>query len=441
MQLLFHLLLVCPLVIRASRCSGTATPGPPNPLPIDDSEPKLVKSVKNGHLYTIGANSNISKQIYLVHVYGTAYEMGYAQGALLGDELKEFIPKVFAYLETQVFKNASTNPFEAWVARTGLNLALDLSYGVTKKYTPSYAMEEIYGLSNATGISADDIRRMQWIGELTRGACSMYGAWGEATMQSRQGRLLQLRALDWDTDGPFKDYASITVYHPTPESASAGHAFANVGFIGWMASVTGMSSVPLAISEIGVSYPDETFGPERYLAPGYPFGFVIRDVLQFDLSLTEAIDRITGAKRTCDLILGVGDGNSNSFRGFRYSPESALVMDDANLLPLTDWHPRIPDVVYWGMDWICENDNRMLSHQLNAYHGNISVHNTIRYMLPYVQTGNLHIAIYDHSAMTMHVAFAADSEYKGSLVNAYQRQYMRLDMASLFSLPPPKIKV
>ena len=29
-----------------------------------------------------------------------------------------------------------------------LDLALDLSYDVTKKYTPSYVMEEIYGESN-----------------------------------------------------------------------------------------------------------------------------------------------------------------------------------------------------------------------------------------------------------------------------------------------------
>ena len=114
---MLFLLLVCSSTVQASRCSGTAKPGPPNNLPIDgllmnflvgmaqecvtrrsnylccsssraDSEPVLVKSVKNGHLYTVGANNDISKQVHLVHVYGTAYEMGYAQGALLGDELK-----------------------------------------------------------------------------------------------------------------------------------------------------------------------------------------------------------------------------------------------------------------------------------------------------------------------------------------------------------------
>ena len=38
-----------------------------------------------------------------------------------------------------------------------------------------------------------------------------------------------------------------------------------------------------------------------------------------------------------------------------------------NLLPVNkSWHPPIEDVVYWGMDWICPNDNRMLAHQVHA---------------------------------------------------------------------------
>ena len=32
------------------------------------------------------------------------------------------------------------------------------------------------------------------IGELTKGACSMFGAWGKATSH---GQTVQLRALDW----------------------------------------------------------------------------------------------------------------------------------------------------------------------------------------------------------------------------------------------------
>ena len=36
--------------------------------------------------------------------------------------------------------------------------------------------------------------------------------------------------------------------------------------------------------------------------------YLLRDIIQFDSSLQEAMQRITDAHRTCDLILGVGDG-------------------------------------------------------------------------------------------------------------------------------------
>ena len=41
------------------------------------------------------------------------------------------------------------------------------------------------------------------LGELTKGGCSMYGAWGDAVANTNSN-LWQLRALDWDVDGPFK---------------------------------------------------------------------------------------------------------------------------------------------------------------------------------------------------------------------------------------------
>jgi isopenicillin-N N-acyltransferase-like protein len=319
--------------------------------------------------------------------------------------------------------------------QVGLSAALDLSYERTKAYIKPYVMQEIRGLSDSTNgtLSVRDIRNVMWLGELTRGSCSMFGARDSAT-RSRGGKLLQLRALDWDVEGPFKNFAAIVVYHPNP---GEGHAWANVGFAGFTASVTGFSEAQLGLSEIGVSFPDASFGPETYLAKGYPFGYLIRDVLQFDASLDEATERITGATRTCDLILGVGDGKANDFSGFQYSPHVARVIKPGGLLPVNaSWHPPIDDVVYWGMDWICPNDNRMLAHQLNALHGNLTAENTISDVVSYVGTGDLHIAVYDHAARLMYVATARPDGGAGP-VNAYQRQFTRLDMAALFAEKPP----
>jgi isopenicillin-N N-acyltransferase like protein len=81
------------------------------------------------------------------------------------------------------------------------------------------------------------------IGELTKGSCSMFGAWGNATLG---GNLIQLRALDWDFDGPYRKYATVTVYHPSRKQD--GHAWANVGFAGWLGVLSGASEKGLAVS-------------------------------------------------------------------------------------------------------------------------------------------------------------------------------------------------
>ncbi len=42
----------------------------------------------------------------------------------------------------------------------------------------------------------------------------------------------------------------------------------------------------------------------------------------------DAISRMVNTRRTCDLILGVGDGKLPEFRGFAYSYSDLIVMDD-----------------------------------------------------------------------------------------------------------------
>ena len=67
-----------------------------------------------------------------------------------------------------------------------------------------------------------------------------------------------------------------------------------------------MSDVALGISEIGVSFTDGSFGEES--REGTPFVYPMRDLLQWTDSLAAAREAIRAAKRTCRLILGVGDG-------------------------------------------------------------------------------------------------------------------------------------
>jgi len=256
----------------------------------------------------------------------------------------------------------------------------------------------------------------------------MFGAWGDAIPSTHN--LLQMRSLDWNTDGPFVNFPQITVYHPT----SNGHDFANIGWTGWLGAITGISSKKLAISEIGVAFPDDSFGRESRF--GIPFTYLLRDILQFDNSLADSEHRITTAKRTCDLILGVGDGNMGQFRGIQYSASVANFFNDTDMLPIADWHPRMNNIVYYGMDWLCPGYNIVLHNQLQAAWGVITPDLTIRNITSRTQSGNLQIAIYDLTNMIVHTANARRDGASGP-VDAFDRQFVQFDANALFREVPP----
>jgi hypothetical protein len=273
--------------------------------------------------------------------------------------------------------------------------------------------------------------RINLFAELTKASCSFVGAWGAAVSNDHS---YQVRALDYDTDGPFKDYPVLTVYHP-----STGNNWAQVGWPGSIGALTGISSAQMAISEIGVSFADDSFGQGTENTPpekvhGKPWMYVLRDVLQFSSTLEEGIKSIQESNRTCNLIIGLGDGKENYVNGIEYSGYVANPYDDETLLPVNDtWHPKIQNVVYNGMDWNCPTYTSVLGEQLQKYHGKIDAVSISRYILPTVQTGNLHIAITDLTDMQYFLAFArASTADESEPFNAYERQFTQIDMKALF---------
>lgn len=257
----------------------------------------------------------------------------------------------------------------------------------------------------------------------------MYGAWGNATAG---GKTLSMRALDWDTQMPAVQQPTVFIYHPSDGS----NTFANVGFVGWIGALTGQSDRQMSIHEIGVSFPDATFGNESFA--GIPFVFLLRDILQYDVTVEDTIARIRGANRTCDLILGAGDGKLETFAAFEYSASVANVFNDTNQMPLYPWHPRIPSMVYYGMDWLCPSYNQAMATQLTKWHGSLTPAATINDVLPIVQTGDVHAAVYDLTEQQIYVSFyATNASSVPTPPNAYDRQFTQLNLTALFAEAPP----
>ncbi len=94
-------LLVCLLaIIYPVQLANPPCGGKYNTNPILRDEPTFVSSVPNGKRYVVGSGYD---KINIVHVYGgTPYDMGYALGKLMSEDLQRLVPEYFAYLDNKV---------------------------------------------------------------------------------------------------------------------------------------------------------------------------------------------------------------------------------------------------------------------------------------------------------------------------------------------------
>ncbi|KNC53440.1 uncharacterized protein AMSG_08947 [Thecamonas trahens ATCC 50062] len=435
-------------VVYGAHCHGQPNPNAPqNLLPVNTGEPELVATHANGKLFRAGTSEG---SFYVLHLWGTPYECGVAQGTLLKDEVKAFVNGVYAYIEDQIdLALNSTKPghyVPHWllndIAEFGIDAALDLEIAATRPWTPAYFLEEIKGLADATGLSYLAIERVHLLGELTKGGCSLLSAYDSAI--TSEYSLLGVRALDWNTDAVFVDHAQVTVYHPSGDwgKQGPGHAFANVGFSGFIGSFNGVSAANTYSQEIGVTFPDETFGKESRF--GIPFTYLLRDLIQFDETIEQAETRVRDAKRTCDLILGfghLGDSDGEPFRAIQYSASVANFFNSTTLMPLTSWHPRMEDLVYYEGDWLCEQGDVVMHRQLAYAHGELSPELVIKNITSVVATGDTFTSVYGFRHDGQHAlyqAFARSSSESGP-DPAYLRQFTKLDLADLWAEAKPTL--
>jgi len=336
--------LLCILValVLLSSPSEAGCPGStPNTIPPITAAPTFVASVPNGKLYI---STEVKPPIRVLHVYGDAYERGLAAGQLLKPQLTVFLPDVLKYmdtkLETVIAKYLPFMPkwLTNYIVSHGIPEALDLTANLTRPFTPQHFVDEIRGISDGSGVSFGLITRLNMIPELIKAACSMIGAWGPAiNLAGPDNTLFQLRALDWDTGGPFANYPLVTIHHPP---ATDGVPFATWGWTGFVGAITGFSSSSVGICEKWWATYNGT-----YFMEGYPFPYLLRDILQYDPDISAAFNRIMHAQRTCSIWVGLGDSDTNQMRVVQYSHDILNIFSDVSY-PSYPNHPNFRGLTY-----------------------------------------------------------------------------------------------
>lgn len=414
----------------AQPSAPTGCKGTPNPYTPKASNATFIQSVPNGKLYI---DYGVTPPMRIVHLWGSAYEMGFATGSLLAADLQVFIPQVMAYFE-QTAGDSFPKDTPSWllniIEKYGVPLALDWTYEMTKPYTPKHYDDELAGLAAGARINLRELRRLNMIPELIKAACSMVGAWGPAIAESRVGSTLyQLRALDWETKGPFQDYPVVMVYHTEDQTTKQPtYDFATLGWTGFVGALTGYSSANVGICE---KYWGGYNG--TYIEAGYPFPYVLRDILQFDGDVQTAYERIQEARRTCAIFVGLGDSKTNQFRAVEYSHTYLDIFSDKDY-PDYKNHPRMDGLVYIDKHFQPSHDP-CLGAALAERYGQVDELGLI-YAASMHQTGDTHAAVYDYARNFMYVS-SASSASTPPIIPAYNRQFLKLDLTQLWAETKP----
>jgi hypothetical protein len=99
-------MLVAVQAVTLQNCKGHT-----NELPITTTSPTPWREVENGSAFLAG---NVEPQIKVIHMWGTAYQQGRAQGELLKDVLPGYMGEVLDYIHEQIDEVGSLTKSLKW---------------------------------------------------------------------------------------------------------------------------------------------------------------------------------------------------------------------------------------------------------------------------------------------------------------------------------------
>lgn len=209
-----------------------------------------------------GAAFEIYKEIPLLHLSGTPYEMGYQHGKLLGPQI------------------ARLNQFYLDVLM-GTGKKREKAFQFVKKmepYIPKEYIEEMKGIADGAGLSYDTILFAHTFLDVFHSqlvACSTAGVNPE---RSKTGETLFGRNLDFPSLGFVHKFSMIIVYRPKGKPA-----FISIAWPGLAGVLTGMNEHGLALGMLSIQFEDYNQG-------GYPMFWLFRSLLENCKTVPEALE-------------------------------------------------------------------------------------------------------------------------------------------------------
>jgi hypothetical protein len=376
------------LVFRGlKRILSLKLPGPDLLAPLEP------RTVKNGELARVGDQ-------LIVLLWGTPEQIGEAHAQLLGPLYRRTVDST-VYLVGLVETIAKGRWF--------LNDLQD-AWKRVSPYIPDDHKTEMAAMARAyPGVTAQEVELSNVFPEYFH--CSGFAVFGSA---SQDGVLYHGRVLDYMTEIGLQQSAVNFVVKPRGK-----RAFLNVGFAGFIGSVSGMNDAQIALGEMG--------GRGRFEWDGAPMATLMRRALEECDTLGQVKEMWASGPRTCEYYYVFSDGKIPDAVAVKATPK------ELEFLAPGETHPLLGEGFKDAVVLSAGSRLKHLRERVQAGLGTFTASSAIELMSrPVAMKSNLHNVLFVPQKLEAWVAVAGDGQ------PAAERTYERIDFPEwLKRIPGP----
>ena len=263
---------------------------------------KLTSSEKRRILS--GAHRETIDGLLVLHLKGSAYEMGFQHGSICRDEILEFRGEAYRYMATLV---ASVMQLPLPLARLITRPLLLRQVRAYLPFTPREYVDEMQGVADGAGVHVLEALLVNAVWEMYLvGGCSEFAVRGS---KSADGDLLH--GYNYDLADPAHGFINpyLALIFSQPKD---GFAFAQLNTVGCVGANAGLSR-----HGISVAWDNTYLRPESSLLAGVPrrcipFELALRRLLQYADSADSGLEIMRSylPRPAADIII-IGDGSAN----------------------------------------------------------------------------------------------------------------------------------
>ena len=350
------------------------------------------KKVEHGELRWVDGHR-------VVLLSGTPEEIGDAHGKLLKQEANRCIDSVM-----YAFGTAQTIVTGRWFRDD-----LDAAYAKLAKHIPERHKVETRAMAESLGLDKDLVEALNVFPEMFH--CSGFALFGKAT---KDGKLYHGRVLDYMTEIGLQDAA--TTFIVAPEGMIP---FANVGYAGFIGSVSGMNAEKISLGEMG--------GRGEGQWDGVPMATLMRRGLEECSSLAQVKDLWKNNPRTCEYYYVFADGEDRSAVGVAATP------DKLQFVAPGEGHELLGDGIEDAVVLSAGSRLEELRKRVKTGYGKFDADSAQGLMCrPVAMKSNLHNVLFVPEDGVLYVA-NADHKHP-----AAERPYVKLDLLDLIKQLPTR---